>query len=326
MADVREMLAWRGREVVDVDGDRVGRLEEIYLDADTDEAHWAAVKTGLVGGRLSLVPLAEATERADYVVVPFDKRTVKDAPNVDSGAELTPEEESTLHRYYGSQESSRDDGAPEHPERRDSRDETASRSETDSSGGSDSRGGGRGRVLGRALGAAARNVGQAAMQEARSRGSSAESDRGRHAGDLGRGEGPGRGGPADERSPEAERPPHTADSEPERRADERGAGTGQGHPHAEDHGPNSRNAAQGSTQPAPQAQEPTQTGEAPHTADEGRPRAEEHPQRADAEQPGESAGGERPRGRLRRHVTTEYLSDTGEVERRETHTEEERPQ
>ncbi|CAA9500474.1 MAG: hypothetical protein AVDCRST_MAG45-1275 [uncultured Solirubrobacterales bacterium] len=321
MANVREMLAWRGREVVDVDGDRIGRLEEIYLDADTDEAHWAAVKTGLVGGKLSLVPLSEATERADHVAVPFDKRTVKGAPNVDSGAELTPEEESMLHRYYGTGASRPHEGAEEQPAGRDSRDESASwnetdsrrdsasRSGTDSLGGTDSRGG-RGRELGRALGAAARNVGQAAMQEARGRGSSAESDRGPHAGGpAGRDERSGRGGSTDERSSETDRPPSTAgqgaepvsssaeaehrpqtpqhSGENERRADEPQARTGERDPHAEEH--------------------------EHHT----------HDRTAEAGQP---ADAERPRGRLRRHVTTEYLSDTGEVERRETHTEEERPQ
>ena len=322
MADVREMLAWRGREVVDADGDRVGRLEEIYLDADTDEAHWAAVKTGLVGGRLSLVPLAEATERADHVVVPFDKRTVKDAPNVDSGAELTPQEESTLHRYYGSQESSRDDGAPEHPERRDSRDESASRSETDSRGGSrerlpegegegegDSRGGGRGREFGRALGAAARNVGQAAMQEARSRGGSPEADRGRHTGET------------------AERRSQTAQhaGETERRADEPEARPGEGHPRAAEHEHHTQGREHEAGQSARDRQEPAQAGEPRHAAEEGRPRVEQQPQPGGAES-GRPASAERPRGRLRRHVTTEYLSDSGEVERRETHTEEERPQ
>ena len=42
------------------DGGKIGKVEEVYLDEHTDKPEWAAVKTGMFGGHVSLVPLATA--------------------------------------------------------------------------------------------------------------------------------------------------------------------------------------------------------------------------------------------------------------------------
>ena len=69
---VDQALAWRGRTAVDANGDKIGNIEEIYLDADTNEPEWLAVKTGLFGTKLSFVPIAEASERDGEVVQDLD--------------------------------------------------------------------------------------------------------------------------------------------------------------------------------------------------------------------------------------------------------------
>jgi sporulation protein YlmC with PRC-barrel domain len=74
----------RGATVVDEDGDKIGTLDEIYLDEDTGQPEWAAVKTGLFGTGLSFVPLASAERDGDELRVPFTKETVKDAPRVEA--------------------------------------------------------------------------------------------------------------------------------------------------------------------------------------------------------------------------------------------------
>ena len=43
-------------------GDKIGKIEEIYLDADTGEPEWALVHTGLFGTKQTFVPLRDATE------------------------------------------------------------------------------------------------------------------------------------------------------------------------------------------------------------------------------------------------------------------------
>jgi stress response protein YsnF len=98
--DIETALDWRGRKVVDRDGDKIGTFDELYLD-ESDRPAWAAVTTGLFGMRQTFVPLSEAREDGDVLQVPFGKEMVKDAPNVDPDTQLDPEEEALLYRHYG---------------------------------------------------------------------------------------------------------------------------------------------------------------------------------------------------------------------------------
>ena len=98
--DIETALDWRGRTVVDRDGDKIGTFDELYLDED-DRPAWGAVTTGLFGMRQTFVPLSEAQPEGDALRVPFDKDMVKDAPNVDPDTQLSAEEEAVLYRHYG---------------------------------------------------------------------------------------------------------------------------------------------------------------------------------------------------------------------------------
>ena len=95
------VAAWRGATAVDHDGERIGTIDEIYADADTDKPEWLAVKTGLFGSKLSFIPIAEASETGGGVQVPYDNQQVKDAPAVERDGELSREEEANLYRHYG---------------------------------------------------------------------------------------------------------------------------------------------------------------------------------------------------------------------------------
>jgi uncharacterized protein (TIGR02271 family) len=110
-----EATAWRGRTAVDRDGDKLGTIDEIYLDADTGKPEWLAVKTGLFGTKLTFIPLAEATSDGDNVRVPYEKSQVKDAPNAEADGALSQEEEANLYRHYGLSygEQRSDSGLPE---------------------------------------------------------------------------------------------------------------------------------------------------------------------------------------------------------------------
>jgi stress response protein YsnF len=98
--DIDTALEWRGRTVVDRDGDKIGKLEELYLD-ESDRPAWGAVATGLFGRRQSFVPLADLRPAGDDLQVPYEKDRVKDAPNVEPDEQLSDDEEDRLHRHYG---------------------------------------------------------------------------------------------------------------------------------------------------------------------------------------------------------------------------------
>jgi uncharacterized protein (TIGR02271 family) len=102
MARTEEAVAsWRGSNVVDNDGDKIGKIEEIYMDAETGKPEWLAVKTGMLGTKVSFIPIAEASEAGGDVRVPYDKQQVKDAPNAEADGELSQPEEAALYRHYG---------------------------------------------------------------------------------------------------------------------------------------------------------------------------------------------------------------------------------
>jgi hypothetical protein len=95
------MLQFRGEQLTDREGEQVGRIEEIYLDADSGTPEWALVHTGLFGSKRTFVPLAGATEADGQLRVPLEKATVTDAPRIEPSGELTKDEESALYRHYG---------------------------------------------------------------------------------------------------------------------------------------------------------------------------------------------------------------------------------
>ena len=77
--DIRE---WRGHNVVDDSGSKIGELEALYVDTRTDEYEFATVKVGLLSrARLVFVPTAGATVGPSYFKVRFPKKQVRDAPS-----------------------------------------------------------------------------------------------------------------------------------------------------------------------------------------------------------------------------------------------------
>ena len=92
---------WRGRVMVDRDGNKIGEVVDIYLDNETDRPEWAVVRTGLFGLRLSFVPLAEVREVGDELQVPHQRVQVKQAPNIEPDGQLSAAEEAELYRHYG---------------------------------------------------------------------------------------------------------------------------------------------------------------------------------------------------------------------------------
>jgi uncharacterized protein (TIGR02271 family) len=119
MLDKNSVLDSRGSTVVGSDGDKIGKVEDVYLDRETDQPEWVLVNTGLFGSRSTFVPLSEATQRGNDIVVPFTKDVVKDAPNIDADGELSEQEEADLYRYYNLEYSAFEPGTDARGERTD---------------------------------------------------------------------------------------------------------------------------------------------------------------------------------------------------------------
>jgi uncharacterized protein (TIGR02271 family) len=100
MPDTQTIAEWRGQDLLDNDGQKIGTIDEIYVDSRTEQPEWALVKTGLFGGKGTFVPLSQANPTGDGVQVPYEKSHVKDAPNIEPDGELSQSEERTLYEHY----------------------------------------------------------------------------------------------------------------------------------------------------------------------------------------------------------------------------------
>ena len=115
MSQTQDKLSWRGQDLYDNDGSKVGRIEEIYLDADTDQPEWALVNTGMFGTKQTFIPIRDASTSDNGPTVPYDKNLIKDAPKMDADGRLSQQEEADLYRHYGLDysEARSDSGLPE---------------------------------------------------------------------------------------------------------------------------------------------------------------------------------------------------------------------
>ena len=100
MATLDDVQTWKGQELLGSDGEKIGSITDVYLDRQSGEPEWIAVKTGLFGSNVSFVPIREAASSGDGVTVPYSKTLVKDAPNVEADGELSADEERRLYQHY----------------------------------------------------------------------------------------------------------------------------------------------------------------------------------------------------------------------------------
>lgn len=82
------------------DGDKIGKVEQVFLDDNSGEPTFLTVNTGLFGAKENFVPVKGARQDGDRVVLPYTKDVIKDAPKVDADQHLSPAEEEELYRYY----------------------------------------------------------------------------------------------------------------------------------------------------------------------------------------------------------------------------------
>ncbi|MEV6827319.1 PRC and DUF2382 domain-containing protein [Amycolatopsis sp. NPDC051102] len=87
--------------VVDPEGNKLGKVGNVYLADATHQPEWITVKTGLFGTKESFVPLSGAHTDRDGIHVQVDKESVSDAPRIDADGHLSPEESTQLYRHYG---------------------------------------------------------------------------------------------------------------------------------------------------------------------------------------------------------------------------------
>jgi uncharacterized protein YrrD len=93
-----ELLERRGDGVLAADGERIGKLEEVYFDDATGRPEWVAVGTGFFS-KNRLVPAEGLRLTPDGLVLPYSKDVVKHAPDVHGDA-ISADDERALRDHY----------------------------------------------------------------------------------------------------------------------------------------------------------------------------------------------------------------------------------
>ena len=102
MADQKFIQAVLESTAFDKNGDKVGKIGQLFVDSNSGEPTFVAVNTGLFGRNSSLVPLAGAKLNNEELHVAHTKDEISDAPNIsDTDEGLEPEEEERLYKHYG---------------------------------------------------------------------------------------------------------------------------------------------------------------------------------------------------------------------------------
>lgn len=92
---------WHGKMLLDRNGEKIGKLEDVYVDVETDDPQFGTVKEGFIGRHLTFVPLAGLQIGPDDLQVTVTKDQVKSAPDIElHGEEMSQDDESKLYHHF----------------------------------------------------------------------------------------------------------------------------------------------------------------------------------------------------------------------------------
>jgi PRC-barrel domain len=93
--------AWVNQNVYDLNGDKIGEIDEIFYDDVTGRPEWVTVKSGFFGTKRHFVPIMGSSTWEDGIKVNYTKDMVSDAPGVSADyGHLDVAEEQMLYRHY----------------------------------------------------------------------------------------------------------------------------------------------------------------------------------------------------------------------------------
>ena len=100
MTTTEELQNMEGRTAVDVDGGKLGKIGQIYVDDQSGQPLWVTIATGMFGTKESFAPLYGSQTDGDNLRLAVSKDLVKDAPGVDADGHIADSENEALYTYY----------------------------------------------------------------------------------------------------------------------------------------------------------------------------------------------------------------------------------
>jgi len=92
---------WTGHDLYDVDGEKIGAIEDVRYGHGTGDLKWLVIEAGLIGKKKMFVPVLEVKRVDGRLAVPYTKDQVKNSPRVENELVPSDDEKGGICRYYG---------------------------------------------------------------------------------------------------------------------------------------------------------------------------------------------------------------------------------
>ena len=95
-----ELQRMEGQTAVDMNGAKLGKIGQVYVDDQSGQPLWVTISTGMFGTRQSFAPLYGSKSDGDSLMLAVTKDMVKDAPGVEADGHIEDSENEALYTYY----------------------------------------------------------------------------------------------------------------------------------------------------------------------------------------------------------------------------------
>lgn len=100
MTTAEDLQRMEGQTAVDVDGAKLGKIGQIYVDDQSGQPLWVTISTGMFGTRQSFAPLHGSRAAGEDLQLAVTKGMVSGAPGVEADGHIGDDENEALHGYY----------------------------------------------------------------------------------------------------------------------------------------------------------------------------------------------------------------------------------
>ncbi len=90
-----------GCEVTDSNGNKIGKVDSVWVDDATNALEFIGVKIGMLMGKTHVIPVTQGQTDGGAISVPYAESQIKDAPSFSGDDELSPADEDGIYSYYG---------------------------------------------------------------------------------------------------------------------------------------------------------------------------------------------------------------------------------
>jgi uncharacterized protein (TIGR02271 family) len=100
MTTTEELQNMEGQTAVDMNGAKLGKIGQIYVDDQTGQPLWVTITTGMFGAKQSFAPLYGSRSDSGDLYLAVTKEMVTGAPGIEADGHIEDSENEALYTYY----------------------------------------------------------------------------------------------------------------------------------------------------------------------------------------------------------------------------------